>query len=136
MVWLVEGVRCDHFSHHFLQCYVISSMCFLLVYCIGIHDSWFKVSDTFSLVEHYMFIGITRDKYVDRCLALDLMNTTNYVDVWIFPFGVLSSVRKYAICVSIMGPLILVGTTPSCRGGILSVDLAVPIVALQSQVCV
>ena len=49
-----------------------------------------------------------------------------------FPFGVLSSVRKYAICVLIMGPLILIGTTPLCQGGILGVDLTVPIVALQS----
>ena len=53
-----------------------------------------------------------------------------------FPLGVLSSVRRYAICVLIMGPLILIGTTPLYQGGILSVDLTVPIVALQSQVCV
>ena len=47
-----------------------------------------------------------------------------------FPFQVLPSVRKYAICVLIMGPLILIGTTPLWWVGILSVDLAVPIVAL------
>ena len=82
-----------------------------------------------------MCIGIIRDKYIDRCLALDLMNTTNYVNVWILSLRILSSVRKYAICVSIMGPLILIGTTPLCQGGILSVDLTVPIVALQSQAC-
>ena len=35
-----------------------------------------------------------------------------------------------------MGPLILIGTTSLCQGGILSVDLTVPIVTLQSQVCV
>ena len=52
-----------------------------------------------------------------------------------FPFAVVSSVRKYAICVSIMGPLILIGTTPLYQGGILSVDLTVPIVALQLQAC-
>ena len=51
------------------------------------------------------------------------------------PLGVLSSVRKYAIWVLIMGPLILIGTTPLCLGGILSVDLTVPIVAVQSQEC-
>ena len=50
-----------------------------------------------------------------------------------FPCGVLSSVRKYAILVSIMGPPILIGMTPLCLGGILNVDLTVPIVALQSQ---
>ena len=45
-----------------------------------------------------------------------------------FPFEVLSSVMKYAICSSMMGPLILIDTTPLCHGGILSVDLTVPIV--------
>ena len=79
-----------------------------------------------------MFIGIIRDKYIDRCLALDLMNATNYFMFGSFPFGVLSSVRKYAICVLIMGPLILIGTTPLCQGGILSVDLTVAVVAFQS----
>ena len=52
------------------------------------------------------------------------------------PLGVLSSVRKYAICGLIMGPLILIGMTPLCLGGILRVDLTVPIVDLQSQECV
>ena len=52
------------------------------------------------------------------------------------PLGGLSYVRKYAIWVLIMGPLILIGTTPLCQGGILSVDLTVPNVAVQSQVCV
>ena len=51
-----------------------------------------------------------------------------------FPFEVLLSVMKYAICSSMIGPLILIGTPPLCLGGILSVDLTVPIVALQSQV--
>ena len=46
------------------------------------------------------------------------------------PFGVLSSVRKYAIWVLIIGPLILIGMTPLCQGGILSVDLTVPIVTM------
>ena len=35
-----------------------------------------------------------------------------------------------------MGPLILIGTTPLCQGGILSVALTVPIVAVWSQVCI
>ena len=52
------------------------------------------------------------------------------------PLGVLLFVSKYAIWVLIMGPLILIGMTPLCQGGILSVDLTVPIVAVQSQVCV
>ena len=53
-----------------------------------------------------------------------------------FPLGVLSSVRKYAICFVISGPLILIGTTPLCLGGILRVDLTVPIVAVQVLACV
>ena len=53
-----------------------------------------------------------------------------------FPLGVPSSVRTYAICVLIMGPLILIGITPMCLGGILTVDLTVPIVAMQLQECV
>ena len=53
-----------------------------------------------------------------------------------FPLGVLSSVRKYAICVVINGPRILTGTTPLCLGGIVRVDLMVPIVAPQVLVCV
>ena len=52
------------------------------------------------------------------------------------PFEVLSSVMKYAICSSMMGPLILIGMTPLCRGGILSVNLTVPIVAFQSHLVV
>ena len=85
MAWQIEGVRCNSFRHHFLQCYTVSLMCFLLICCI--HDSWFKVSNIFSFVEHEVFIGIIGDKYVDRCLALDLVNATNYVDVWIPSFG-------------------------------------------------
>ena len=77
-----------------------------------------------------MFIGIIRDKYIDRCLALDLMNATNYVDVWIFSFWSAVICKEYAIGVLIMGPLILIGTTPLCWGGVPSVDLTVPIVAL------
>ena len=45
-----------------------------------------------------------------------------------FPFEVLSSVMKYTICSLMMGLLILIGMTPLCHGGILSVDLTVPIV--------
>ena len=49
------------------------------------------------------------------------------------PFVVLLSVRKYAICSSMIGPLILIGTILLCHGGILSVDLTVPIVAFCVQ---
>ena len=50
--------------------------------------------------------------------------------------GVLSSVMKYAVCVVMSGPLILIGTTPLCLGGILRVDFTVPIVAVWVLVCV
>ena len=53
-----------------------------------------------------------------------------------FPLGVLSSVIKWAVSVVISGPLILIGTTPLCLGGILRVDLTVPIVAFWVVVCV
>ena len=46
-----------------------------------------------------------------------------------FPFEVLSSVMKYAICSSMLDPLILIGMTPLCHGGILSMDLTMSIVA-------
>ena len=52
------------------------------------------------------------------------------------PLGVLSSVRKYTICVVMSGPLILIGTTPLCLGGILRVNFTVPIVAVQVLACV
>ena len=49
------------------------------------------------------------------------------------PFVVLSSVMNYAICSLIIGSLILISTTPLCHGGILSVDLTMPIVAFCSR---
>ena len=52
------------------------------------------------------------------------------------PLGVLSSVTKCAVCVVISGPLILIGTTPLCQGGILRVDFTVPIVAFWVLACV
>ena len=76
-----------------------------------------------------------------RCLLVYL-ETSTLTDVlplilWIplmmfmfgsFPFEVLSSVMKYAMCSSTMGPFILIGMTPLCHGGILSIDLTVHIV--------
>ena len=52
------------------------------------------------------------------------------------PLGVLSSVIKCAVCVVMSGPLILIGNTPLCLGGILRVDFTVPIVALLLLACV
>ena len=52
------------------------------------------------------------------------------------PLGVLSSVMKCAVCVVMSGPLILIGTTPLCLGGVLRVDFTVPIVAVWLVVCV
>ena len=51
------------------------------------------------------------------------------------PFVEFSSVMKYAICSLMTGPVILIGTTPLCHSGILSVDLSVPIVACCSHFC-
>ena len=53
--------------------------------------------------------------------------------LWSLPFVELSSVMKYAICSLMTAPVILIGTTPLCPSGILSVDLTVPIVAFHSQ---
>ena len=52
------------------------------------------------------------------------------------PLGVLSSVMKYAVCVVMSGPLILIGTTPLCLGGILRVDFTVPMVVVGVLACV
>ena len=52
------------------------------------------------------------------------------------PLGVLSSVMKCAVCVVMSGPLILIGITPLCQGGVLRVDFTVPIVAVWVLVCV
>ena len=87
------------------------------------------MSDVFSLVEGEVFVSVIENKSFDRCSALNLV---------IFMFGSLSfevllSVMKYAICSSIMGSIILIGMTPLCHGGILSINLTVPIVAFCSQ---
>ena len=80
-----------------------------------------------------MFVCIVGNNNVDRSFSLDPVNAINDVDVWSLPFAVLSSVMKYAICSSIIGPLILIDTTPLFHGSILSVDLIVPIVAFCLQ---
>ena len=49
------------------------------------------------------------------------------------PFVELSSAKKYAICSLMTGPVILIGTTPLCHSGILSVDLTMAIVVCHSQ---
>ena len=49
------------------------------------------------------------------------------------PFVEFSSVMKYATCSLMTGPVISIGTTPLCHGGILSKDLTMPIVACHSQ---
>ena len=78
-------------------------------------------------MEGEVFVGVIGNTYVDTCSAFNVMDTANDVYIWVFE--VLSSVMKYAICSSMMGPLILIGMTPLCHGGIQSIDLTVPIVA-------
>ena len=87
-------------------------------------------------MEGEVFVVVIGNEYVDRCSVLNLMDTANMFMFGSFPIEVLSSVMKYAICSSMMGPLILIGTTPVCCGGIQSIDLTVPIVAFWSQVFV
>ena len=58
-------------------------------------------------------------------LIMFMLGSLSFVD--------LSSVRKYAICYLMTGPLILIGTTPLCHGGILSDDLSMTIVPFCSQ---
>ena len=83
-----------------------------------------------------MFIGVIRDENVDQCPVLDLVNAINDVNVGVSSLGVLSSEMKYAVCVVMSGPLILIGTTPLCLGGILRVDFTVPMVVVGLLACV
>ena len=82
-------------------------------------------------MEGEVFADVIGNKYVDRCSALNLMDTVMMFMFRSFSFEVLSSVMKYAICSSMVGPPILIGMTPLCHAGILSIDLTVPIVAFQ-----
>ena len=50
-----------------------------------------------------------------------------------FPFVESSLLIKYAICPLIVWSLILIGMMPLCLGGILRVELTIPIVAFCSQ---
>ena len=50
-----------------------------------------------------------------------------------FPFVESSLLIKYATCPLIACPLILIGMTPLCLGGVLRVDLTALIVAFCSQ---
>ena len=87
------------------------------------------MSNVFSFVEGKMFGGVIGNKYIDMFFSLILWMLLIILMFGSLPFVVLSSVMKYASCSSIIGPLILIGTTPLCHGGILRVDLTVPIVA-------
>ena len=63
-----------------------------------------------------MFVGVIRNKYVDRCFALNLVNTAKYVNIWIL------SLWSIVICDEVChmflndSPLILIGMTPLCLG--------------------
>ena len=109
----------------FFKCYTVCLVCLCLIY-FGITNSGeFKVSNIFSVVEGEIFVDVIGNKYIGRFFIILMFGS--------LPFVVLLSVMKYANCSLIIGPLILIGTTPSCRGGILRVDLTVPIVAFCSQ---
>ena len=85
MSWWIKGVRCNSFRHHFLQCHTVCMMYILLV--CRIQDCWFEVSNIFSFVKCKVFICVIRDKNVNRCPVLDLVNAINYVYVWVSSFG-------------------------------------------------
>ena len=85
MSWWIKGVRCNSFRHHFLQCHAICLVSTLLV--CWIQDHWSEVSNVFSFVKCEVFICVIRDKYVNKCLAFDLVNAMNYVNVWVLSFG-------------------------------------------------
>ena len=73
-----------------------------------------------------MFVSVIGKSMLTDILPLILWMPLIMFMFGSLPFEVFSSVIKYAICSSIMGPLILIGTIPLCHGGILSVDLTVP----------
>ena len=50
-----------------------------------------------------------------------------------FPFVDSWSLMNQAVCPEIEWPLILIDTTPLCLGGVLSVDLTIPIVTFCLQ---
>ena len=94
------------------------------------------MSNVFSFVKGEVFIGVIRDKNVDQCPILDLVNAINDFNVGIFSFG--SAVISKEVCCMCGDEwsLILIGTTPLCLGGILRVDFTVPIVAVWVLACV
>ena len=64
----------------------------LFVWCVSCWSVESKTaglwwSNVFSFVKCEVFIGVIRDKYVNRCLTFDLVNAINYVNVWILSFG-------------------------------------------------
>ena len=83
-----------------------------------------------------VFISVIRDKNVDRCPVLDLVNAINDVNVGISTLGCAVISDKMCCMCGDEHPLILMGTTPLCHGGILRVDFAVPIVAVWLLACV
>ena len=86
MSWWIKGVRCNSFGHHFLQCDTVGMMYIPLI--SRIWDCWFKVSNVFSFVKCKVFIGVIRNKDVNRCPVLDLVNATNDVNVLdLYPWG-------------------------------------------------
>ena len=91
------------------------------------------MSNVLTFVKSYMFVCIIGNKYIDRCFLFDFVDALMMLIFGSLPFVLLLPVMKYAICSLIIGPLILLGTTPLCHGSILSVNLTVPIVAFCSQ---
>ena len=79
--WWIEDIWFDLLCHHFLERYAVCFVHFCLIYCGVINSGWFKVSNVFSLVEGEVFVGVTGNKYVDRCPAFNLVDAINYIYV-------------------------------------------------------
>ena len=81
----INGVRCNSFGHHFLQCDTLSMM-FLSLIC-GVRYYWFKVSNVFPFVKGEVFISVIGDENFDWHLVLDLVNAISYLNVGVSTLG-------------------------------------------------
>ena len=104
-----------------------------ILFFINVLHGWFQVSYIFSLVKCDMFVAVIWYQYIGSVLPLMLwmpftmfmLGSFHFVDSW--------SLMEHAVCPVIEWPLILMGMTLLCLGGIINVDLTIPIVTFCSQ---
>ena len=122
---------CHFFSGNTMHCWCIWIFCSLWYFLYG----WFQMAYIFSFVECDMFIMCNLTLECSQIFFTFYVVYAIYdVDIWIiFPFVESWLLIKYAICPLIVCPLVLIGMMPLCLGGILRVDLTIPIVAFCSQ---